>query len=131
MHPFDIKSTQYYISVGRHMVVSSPTHAPVDDRTRLSDRAFEAHHDPLAWEARPACMRAVRQDRTSCIEVYISFIVCFFLHTQTTRVNATRNMSKHNPIKKAFDVPWISYDCLVRLQHLSKCSAKMSIKNMI
>lgn len=46
------------------MVVSSIAHAPVDDRARVRDRALEAHHHPLAWGARPACVRAVGQARS-------------------------------------------------------------------
>ena len=52
------------------MVVSSPAHTPVDDRARLCDRALEAHHDPLAREARAARVRAVRQARPGRVKVH-------------------------------------------------------------
>lgn len=41
------------------MVIFASTHASVDNRARFCDRTFEAHHHPLAWKARPACMWTV------------------------------------------------------------------------
>jgi len=52
------------------MIVSPSAHTPVDDRARLSNRALEAHHYPLAGEAGAARVRAVWQARSGRIEVH-------------------------------------------------------------
>ena len=66
-------------SVGRNVVVFAVAGASVADGAGLGERALEDHHHPFARDARPACVRAVRQARTRRVESFEDPICSGFL----------------------------------------------------